>query len=492
MTLRAIAIKTLRRGKTRSSLVYTGLTALTILLFCAVTGPLISWDAVKVLASATVLFALLLATRARTQGQTRPRANDYFAPALLIWWSLIACGALFRRGETDWSAFEESSSLAAYQEGVFWLLAALVLLFISLIRPSHLRGVFSGCQRWISLFALVSLLSAAYSPRPFYSLAWAFKLALVALVARMSTAGIRDLKDLGTFWRVTLWGFICITVEPLIRALTHPSIAFKAGRLNEAIASPTALSETAGVVLLLSLMLRSMDRRAWPLGFAVFGLVAMVASGGKTGIAAGVISATVFFMLQRRLASGLGLLCGALVVGCIAFVVTPVHDYVTFYARSGDIETLTGRTELWSAALPSIMARPIWGHGYVASRFVAGQVEGIFRAGHMHNRFLEVLYNNGITGLGLIAAVMCATARNLWYVIRVRPSGTYLVVAVGSMAIYVNLLLVSLFEATLGGQAEPLFMLFLALAGISEVLPKMVDAKLAGRQRPVGPSASFD
>ena len=76
------------------------------------------------------------------------------------------------------------------------------------------------------------------------------------------------------------------------------------------------------------------------------------------------------------------------------------------YAASADGATLTARTELWGLAMPFIRNRPILGYGYASSRFISLQVGGVsWDPGHMHNGFLEALYNNGFLGLFLMLAI---------------------------------------------------------------------------------------
>jgi O-antigen ligase len=67
-----------------------------------------------------------------------------------------------------------------------------------------------------------------------------------------------------------------------------------------------------------------------------------------------------------------------------------------------DVNTLNSRTELWAKTLSEIVAQPILGCGYFASRYLL--VKDFKWAGHAHNSFLEVQLTTGVIGL----LVLCA------------------------------------------------------------------------------------
>jgi O-antigen ligase len=74
-----------------------------------------------------------------------------------------------------------------------------------------------------------------------------------------------------------------------------------------------------------------------------------------------------------------------------------------------DVSTLNSRTELWAASVKYVLARPILGAGYFASRYLL--IKEFPWAGHAHNSFLEVLITTGVVGLLILLAFV-------FYVIR--------------------------------------------------------------------------
>jgi O-antigen ligase len=451
----------------QKGLVVATLATLSFLLLAARPLWLFSGVTFTVIGFGAFLFVLLFAVSAAHRSQALDPAKTYFRLALVVWWSLLISEEAFFRHTREVESVAGHFSAEAYGEAAFWALAFLALLLI-MTRPQYLRQAFSGSNKWLSLFVAVCLVSAPFSPTPMYSLAWAFKLSLVVLLVLLCSATIHDLSDIKSFYWSNLWGFFAVAVAPVVRAFVNPSGPFEKGRLW---GSPTGLSASAGTLVLLALILNSLQKRAWLAGFASVGAAVMIMAGGKAGIAAGIASVTLFFVLQKRVAAGFGWLLGVLILGGILLAVTPLSTYFATYEEEGHLSTISGRTELWTAAWPEIVQHPIVGHGYLASRFLSEHVEGTFpEAGHMHNGFLEALYNNGLLGLTILAAIHLVIVKNLWRALKGAPNRDAHLLAIGSWAIYVNLLINGLFNATFGGAARALFMLLLGLLVISEAL----------------------
>jgi O-antigen ligase len=450
-----------------NGLLVATLATLSFLLLAARPPWLFSGVAFTVMASGAFLFTLLFVVSASQRSQGLDSAKSHLRLALVVWWALLISEQVFSRFTPEPESFAGHFSEAAYGEAAFWALAFLALPLI-MPRPQYLRQAFSGSNKWLSLFAVVCLISAPFSPTPMYSLAWAFKLFFVVLLLLLCSATIHDPDDIESFYWANLWGFFVVAAVPVVRAFLNPSGAFEQGRLG---GSPTGLSLSAGTLLLLALILNSVQKRTWLVGFGILSATVMIMAGGKAGIAAGIASVTLFFVLQKRVAAGFGWLLGVLVLGGTILAVTPLATYFITYQEAGLLSTVTGRTDLWRAIWPEIMQHPIVGHGYLASRFLSEEVEGAFaQAGHTHNGFIEALYNNGLVGLCIVVGIHFVIVKNLWRALKGSTNGNAHLLAVGSSAIYVNLLINGLFNATFGGRASTPFMLLLGLVVVSEVL----------------------
>jgi O-antigen ligase len=455
-----------------NGLLVATLATLSFLLLAARPPWLFSGVTFTVIACGVILFGLLFVVSASQRSQGLDATKSYLRLALVVWWALLISEQVFSRVTPETESFAGHFSEAAYGEVAFWALTFLALLLI-MPRPQYLRQAFSGSNKWLSLFAVVCLISAPFSPTPLYSLAWVFKLFLVAFLLLLCSGTMHDLDDIEAFLWANFWGFVIMTVVPVARAFADPSTAFdEDGRLS---ASANGLSLIAGTLVLLALTLNSVRKRTWLLGFAFVGATVMIMSGGKAGIAAGIASVTLFYVLQKRVAAGFGWLLGVLVLGGIILLATPLATHFITYQEQGQLSTITGRTDLWKAVWPEIMQHPIVGHGYLGSRFLSEEVAGTFGgAGHTHNGFIEALYNNGLVGLCILVGIHFVIAKNLWWAIKDPPDRNAHLLAVGSSAIYVNLLVNGLFNATFGGRASTPFMLLLGLLVVSEVLRRNI------------------
>lgn len=400
------------------------------------------------------------------------------AIALVLWFFLLIDETVFFRTGSTENALAGSFDPAAYGEVIIWAAAFLILGALAVASRLPLR-IFSGHNLWLSLFALFCSASVIYSPRPMFSLAWAFKLCLVVLVVQVWSAAISTHDDIKQFLNITAWGFCAVIVAALIQLLIEPSMAFgyivpggmlEPGRLG-GMYHPTNVSDAGGMVLLLSAVLYSWDGRKWRILLGVLGAVVLILGGGKTAIVATVVSGVLFFLLRRKVSSAVGLAAGIAIVGFVVAMTTPVGSYLGAYATSGQALTFTGRTDLWRAALPVISESPILGHGYVASRFVSLDVPGVeWEPGHMHNSFLEVLYNGGVLGFGLLLTINVVIVRNLRAAVKRRSTRNGAVLVAGLVASYATLVIDGLFRPAFGGRPDVLFMTFIALYAISDRL----------------------
>jgi exopolysaccharide production protein ExoQ len=95
---------------------------------------------------------------------------------------------------------------------------------------------------------------------------------------------------------------------------------------------------------------------------------------------------------------------GLLVAACFQGLVT---SYLDTYARSGSgnsLETLTGRTLLWTLAFSMIIQRPWFGHGLMSFKSMIPLV-GDFAALHAHNELVHQLFEFGIAGTAIVVGI---------------------------------------------------------------------------------------
>jgi len=446
-------------------------------------GPvwLVSDGSLKTMGAIVMLFIPLCLVLAVAKSRAMSANRTTYTLALLVWWFLLISDKFFDRISDVQNTFEGQYSVDAYGEFFVWVIAFITLAMISVARPGYLGKMFSGSYKWVSLFVVSCLFSATYSPSPSYSMGWGFKLFLVALVIGLCTYCMEKMSDVKAFLWATMWGLLFTCVLAVAEAVADPTRMFQGvgGRFN---ADPVVLSETAGCLLLVTLILNSLQPRVWVKGISVMSVLIMIFSFGKTGIITGVLSSIVFFAFQKKLASSIGLLLGAGVLAAtMVATVAPLAHYFNAYHAGG---TLTGRTEIWETGIAFIKQKPWAGHGYLATKFMwtveRGKVSDI--APHLHNGFLETLYNNGITGLIFLIGIHVSILANLFFakktVTKYQKAGgtqTANTLIVGCFALYLDLFISGLFTAAYGGRATIHFMVFLSLLGMSMVLRKFAQ-----------------
>jgi O-antigen ligase len=434
----------------------------TVLVLGLAPEGLMSGELLTFLFASTIFVILLVGARAGFQ------LKSFLSSALVIWLFLMVSEAIFVHLITTESAAGGHFGSGAYYEFAAWVLSFLALAFVSFFRPAYIRRLFAGQFKWATIFGMVALLSSPLSPVPLYSLALAFKLCIIILVLCAILLSIENDEDVLSFFAVLLVGTLIVTIARLILPFTEPGPAFEEGRLNMI----AGLSGTAGILLIFSLTFFMLKKNPWYLAICGFSLVAMMLAGGKGGMVASVVSVLFFFALLKKARHAVAGLIVFAIFLAIFIVATPLGQYVENYNRSGEAASLTGRTGLWDVVWPAIVERPVLGHGYHASRFLSSEVEGAFaEAGHTHNSFLEVLYNNGLIGLLPVLMMNWIIATNLIFASR-SPTAVSLYFVAATGAVYVQLLIWGLSTVTFGGMPDAKFMTLLFVFAISIVLRK--------------------
>jgi O-antigen ligase len=476
---------TIRRPTWASRSWSTGLWLGGIAVFFAVAlsrvpSKLISEDFIPVFVVAMLFALLLLLGLGSVVTRNGAMSVAVYRIALLIWWFVLICQVVFDHTGSGVESSQGNFSVQAYGEAAMWVMSFVALAVISLQERTYLTRLFSGAYKWVAMLALVCALSVVLSPGKLYSAGWAFKLVLVVLLLQLSASMMFKVDDILTFLKVTLWAFFILALIPATIAFSDPSTAFEGvgGRLN---AGPDPMTLTAASLMLMATILYSIEKRKTYIIVGLIGTVIMILSMGKTGNIAGVFSAMLFLALQKKVMRSLGLLLAIAAVAFIVISVTPVADHLESYQGAS---TLTGRTAIWSAGIQGIKQSPIWGHGYVASLFSFEKSSELLNsAANLHNGFLEVTYNNGFIGLGLMIMIHILIVRSIFRSIRAasalreRMPGDRRVImlhllTVGALALYANLFINGLFNAVFGGRAHSAYMLFLATFFIVQALQR--------------------
>lgn len=436
-----------------------------MLALCAIPQPW-EWEALRVMAVGLVLLSLFFLPEGRLK------------PSFFIWSMLLISECIFFR-EGDSSASAKAYALdfptAAYGEVMMWGLCLLaVLMFSSKIR-GYLNHLFGGTHKWPTLFAMLCIASCVYSPRPSLGLVWGLKLALGVLLLLLCSFQMKDFRDTTNFLRFTIWAYVIIVLDPIVISILRGELFDEDGRMSTVV-SPNYLSPAAGVIVLLALTLYSkrkgegLHKSAIVLGFGA--CIVMILAASKTGIMAAMIAGGLYFIVCRRFGSAMTFVAATLGLVAILALTTPLGGYLHAYRQGEGADSLSGRTILWAAVKPSIESKPILGHGYMASEFIALQVRDVgWAAPQLHNGFLEAAYNTGVIGFLLMVIIIVIIPTNLYRVLRrLPPTDPVYRVAAGCLSLFAFLIINACFNSTFGGKATAPFMLLLALLVVSSKL----------------------
>ncbi|HTW57373.1 MAG TPA: O-antigen ligase family protein [Terriglobales bacterium] len=399
-------------------------------------------------------------------------------PAFVIWWiMLIGECIFFREGDanSNANAYAGNFPTAAYGEAIAWIMCLLATLLCSARVRGFFRQLFQGDYKWNTLFALACIASCAYTPRFSLGAVWGVKICLVVLLLWACSSRMRNLEDTISFLRFNVWAYVIIVLQPVIIAAMRGDMFDEEGRMST-IVSPNALSPNAAILLLMVLAIFSRRKGEgmykWAVLWGMVGVAVMILAGSKTGVLGCVFAGTLFFIVRGRLGTAFTYIAttAALVIALV--LTTPLADYLHLYEDRAGAESFSGRTILWKAVIPEIEHRPIVGHGYMASEFVMFQVNAVgWAAPHLHNGFLESLYNTGAIGFIFLVMMLWVIPKNLIKVLRRVPKDEYLYrVAAGSLALYAFLVINGFFNSSFGGKCTAPFMSMMALVVVSQKL----------------------
>lgn len=153
----------------------------------------------------------------------------------------------------------------------------------------------------------------------------------------------------------------------------------------------------------------------WPL--ALLSVVVLMMSGSTTAVAAWLMGAGAFLFvaLARRSAAASVFMTYAALLGFGLVLAGVVFAGDALLAMAGKDATLTGRTEVWQAALRQLSERPLFGFGYSAFWSSAEGATAWVRdeAGwtvtDAHNAWLEIWLGLGLVGMLLWSVIFAET-----------------------------------------------------------------------------------
>jgi O-antigen ligase len=133
--------------------------------------------------------------------------------------------------------------------------------------------------------------------------------------------------------------------------------------------------------------------------------------------------------------------------------------YLDLYTQGNSIETLTGRTYIWSKSFEIAIEKPWLGHGFDSFRWIFPPFQN-FQPWQAHNEAIQQLFTYGVVGLALVIGIYITFYRR----IRVSSNGALKPVAT---AILILVLVRGLVDTDRFETCFPLWLMVLLSVGLA-------------------------
>ena len=336
------------------------------------------------------------------------------------------------------------------------------------------RLLLSFPMMWMSVLFFFFCLSVPTSPTVLLTFAATLSIAcvLTLMVTALMQLGVKNVLTT-IFYAASayvLLSWLAYWFVPSVGVFMEPTTEGQFIPRMGGLAHPNTLGQTAGMTLVLGLLLyRDSKELSWFRAFVIVAaLAALVGSLSRTSLLASICAVLVVFRMhifQRRYMMT-AIVCGivgiALLMAATMFtdIEAKVASKLGLLSKSGDTSELTsatGRTDIWAQAIKLIGERPALGYGAATSKVLLKDYSM-----HTHNLILNIALSTGVFG-GLVALWMCFE-RVLKLLVARHPIADSLIVF-----ILVNGLFENVIFSTLCGLPTMLWIIGLALPTIDAI-----------------------
>lgn len=296
------------------------------------------------------------------------------------------------------------------------MVAASAATVVSLLfRPSANRERMPGKLLFIAFlayYACNAILNAAFGTVPAFSHNTLYVPIAVAAVFMWRGEPVEP------FVRAAKWMLMAFMAVSLIAAVAKPELAVQPGykgwlpglsfRLWGVGSNPNSIGPMALMMILLELMVPSSRMAMRLLAYAMGAAVLLLAQSKTAWVAAVAIVPILGWYRFGRAPTGgmtigfaLSLIAGLLILGVTLALIDPgrVLDKLAASQIGSDVSTLTGRLQIWAAAIRAWQENPVFGYGPLAWGPEHRAAIGLPFAFSAHNQFLQSLSAAGTLGL---------------------------------------------------------------------------------------------
>lgn len=291
--------------------------------------------------------------------------------------------------------------------GPLSLLALLIVIFYG--HWSKLR--LGDLRLWSLIFACFYVLSTAWSTYPLVTLGKGFEILLAVLILIQATSGgdsaLQRLRGMFHLTLLVVSSFALITVLGYLAGF-ETFVFHKPGVLfGTSAESPFLSGNGLGYAAACLMLVVFAQWQFCGLSFTTAGMEFLYASGlflfSSSRTSLGLLLASFGLILLRR-SKVLLFSVGLPVFGLLAFYSDEIIARLSFGSADSTIESLSGRTVMWAAALEQWKQHPWLGFGggaggkYVLSNIGIVSLE---QMSSLHSGFMESLSGLGVIGFGL-------------------------------------------------------------------------------------------
>ena len=352
--------------------------------------------------------------------------------ASLTWWHLswlfvFLSGLVFRVRAAENIVDAPFDLWATYRVALMMVVAFVLFVQLSMRQTSWVGALFRGLIGGLTVYALVSVASTAWSVYPAWTLYKSLEyLVDVSLIAAIVTS-IRTIQAFKTLfdWTWILFGtllvavYVGVVVRPDLGVI--PGIGLTGIQIQGVMPAVSTdgvggLGELLGIVAATRLLLLTRHRLLYTLTL-VAAIATMILAQSRGALSGFLIASLVVLLAAGR---------KRLVIACLVLLpaviwlsgIAPVLE--EFFRRGQDpelIRSLSGRVNWWAAGWELIKVHPVIGYGaFAGPRFAVLATIGATTVSTIHNTWLEVLVGTGVLGVVPVLAVL------VWmWVVLLRP-----------------------------------------------------------------------
>jgi O-antigen ligase len=415
-------------------------------------------------------------------------------PALLLSLWIAATFAEFRRREV-WDLWGAGGFDAqVIFQIVSWTAFGVIGLWLLATGRADLRLLRSGPLFWYCGFVALALISTLYSASPLLTLYRSVQLVVavvlvISLRERLTHLYTLILAYVAVNWILFLLGFLGLNSGaewlrgPDDLYVSYGGNDFEAWRFWTAFGHPSQIAIVAGIAAI-GLAARTSGRQWMTQGpLIAWLLLTVMLTVSRTAIAATFLGLCLVAASRRALLPVVGLGCALLFFALL--MPETQHAAVGFLMRGQSAEefaSLTGRVQIYSAAVDQLEGSWLLGHGFRAARVYGLGDKDIV---HAHNLILEVWHGLGLLGVVMACAVVLASMRAI-YVLVVTGSAVEgpVSVARAALAVHIPVLAFCIMDSGFAVGATPFLLVFLAVLVMVEVEQQRLASRRTSADRP--------